>query len=188
MIIGYARVSTTDQDIGIQISALEEYGCEKIYQDHISGSVTDRAGYNACMDSLRENDTLVVWKVDRLGRTVKQLIGLIDDLAKRKVKFISITDNLDASTTMGKMMFHLLSMFAEMERSILIERTRAGMKKARARGRCGGRKFKLTPGQRKALVQMYADGETPVNQLASDFGISVPAVYRYIKLEENVDN
>ena len=181
MLIGYARVSRQDQDLDNQIDALEKFGCEKVFSDKQSGSVADREGFLQCLDTLRKGDTLVVWKLDRLGRTVKQLINLMDQLQTRKISFISITDGIDVTTPVGKAMFQMMSIFAEMERTLNIERTKAGLERARARGRCGGRPFKLNKVQTEMLWKTYQDHSIPIQDICDQFEISEQTLYLYIR-------
>src|SRR3989338_9819582 len=143
MLIGYARVSTDDQNLALQISALNEIGCTKIYEDKISGTKTNRPGLQLALEVLRNGDTLVVLKLDRLGRTVKGLIDLINQLHQKDIHFKSITDNVDTSTPSGRFFFHVMASLAQMERELIVERTKAGLKAARLMGRIGGRKPKM---------------------------------------------
>tara|TARA_R110000868_G_scaffold273336_1_gene532562 strand:- start:72 stop:452 length:381 start_codon:yes stop_codon:yes gene_type:complete len=126
MFVGYARVSTSDQNLDLQLSALKKIGCEKLYQDQMSGTKTNRPGLEMALEVLRENDTLVVWKLDRLGRTVKGLIELVNGLEKKNIHFKSITDNVDTSTPSGRFFFHVMASLAQMERELIAERTKAG--------------------------------------------------------------
>src|SRR5947209_10319726 len=139
MLIGYARVSTADQTLNLQKDALEKIGCSKIFTDIISGSTTERKGLDEALEYVREGDTLVVWRLDRLGRTLKHLIETITDLNKRNIGFKSITENIDTTTSTGKLIFHIFGSLAEFERDLIRERTKAGLHAARARGRRGGR-------------------------------------------------
>src|SRR5438128_9044927 len=139
MLIGYARVSTQDQTLNLQKDALEKIGCSKIFTDTISGSTTERKGLDQALTYVREGDTLVVWRLDRLGRSLKHLIETITHLNNRKIGFMSITENIDTTTSGGKLIFHIFGALAEFERDIIRERTNAGLQAARARGRLGGR-------------------------------------------------
>src|SRR5437773_9356611 len=139
MNIGYARVSTQDQTLNLQKDALENIGCSKIFTDTISGSTTERKGLDAALAYVREGDSLVVWKLDRLGRSLKHLIETITQLNNRKIGFKSLTENIDTTTSGGKLIFHIFGALAEFERDIIRERTLAGLQAARARGRRGGR-------------------------------------------------
>ena len=144
MLIGYARVSTQDQNLDLQIEALTKAGCKKIFDDKISGSRTERPGLANMLEMLREDDTLIVWKLDRLGRRVKNLIDLVGELHKRGVQFKSLTDSIDTATPSGRFFFHVMASLAEMERELTVERTRAGLEVARQLGRIGGRKRQMT--------------------------------------------
>ena len=131
MLIGYARVSTQDQNLELQRDALNKAGCKKIFEDKISGARADRPGLVMALEILREEDTLVVWKLDRLGRSVKQLVGLVSNLHKQGVQFKSLTDSIDTSTPSGRFFFHVMASLAEMERELIVERTHAGLETAR---------------------------------------------------------
>lgn len=135
MLIGYARVSTQDQNLELQLDALTKAGCQKVFEDTISGTRADRPGLGKALEMLREGDTLVVWKLDRLGRSVKQLVELVSDLHKQNVQFKSLTDSIDTSTPSGRFFFHVMASLAEMERDLIVERTRAGLDVARQLGR-----------------------------------------------------
>lgn len=145
MLIGYARVSTADQTLALQKDALEKAGCERIFTDTASGAKAERIGLDEAIDHLREGDTLVVWRLDRLGRSLKHLIETITALNNRKIGFKSITEAIDTTTSGGKLIFHIFGALAEFERDIIRERTQAGLTAARARGRNGGRPRALTP-------------------------------------------
>lgn len=132
MLIGYARVSTQDQHLTLQLTALEKIGCEKVYQDQVSGSRTNRPGLQMALEVLREGDTLTVWKLDRLGRTVKGLIELTNQLEQKGIHFKSITDNVDTSTPAGRFFFHVMASLAQMEKELIAERTKAGLAAAKA--------------------------------------------------------
>ena len=137
MLIGYARVSTQDQNLELQLDALTKAGCQKVFEDTISGTRADRPGLGKALEMLREGDTLVVWKLDRLGRSVKQLVELVSALHKQNVQFKSLTDSIDTGTPSGRFFFHVMASLAEMERDLIVERTRAGLDVARQLGRKG---------------------------------------------------
>lgn len=183
MLVGYARVSTLDQNLDLQLSALEEAGCEKLYQDQISGTKANRPGLTMALEVLRKNDTLVVWKLDRLGRTVKGLIDLVNLLHQKEIHFKSITDNVDTSTPAGRFFFHVMASLAQMERELLAERTKAGLAAAKAKGRVGGRKRKMTQSKIESAKQLLASGSLP-RDVAQNLGISVPTLYRWIPASE----
>lgn len=179
MLIGYARVSTQDQNLDLQIEALTKAGCKKIFDDKISGSRAERPGLGKLLDILREGDTLVVWKLDRLGRSVKQLVDLVSALHKQGVHFKSLTDSIDTSTPSGRFFFHVMASLAEMERELAIERTRAGLEIARKLGRKGGRKREMTESKIDSARKLLANG-IPPKEVAKNLGVSVPTLYRWV--------
>lgn len=187
MLIGYARVSKSDgtQALDLQVDALIEAGVQKeqIYVDRASGSREDRVGLENCLKALREEDTLVVWKLDRLGRNLKHLVATVDDLAKRNIGFKLLSGqgvNIDTSTPSGKMVFSIFAALAEFERELIRERTLAGLKAARARGRKGGRKFQLTKAQVRLAQVAMENRDTSVTELCKELGITRPTLYRYV--------
>ena len=179
MLIGYARVSTTDQNLDLQIDALTKVGCEKIFDDKISGTRADRPGLARAMELLRKDDTLVVWKLDRLGRSVKNLVDLVADLQKQGIHFKSLTDSIDTGTPSGRFFFHVMASLAEMERELTAERTRAGLEVARQLGRKGGRKRQMTDSKIESAKKLLANG-IPPRDVAANLGVSVPTLYRWI--------
>ena len=179
MLIGYARVSTTDQNLDLQIDALTKVGCEKIFDDKISGSRAERPGLTRAMELLRKDDTLVVWKLDRLGRSVKNLVDLVADLQKQGIHFKSLTDSIDTGTPSGRFFFHVMASLAEMERELTAERTRAGLEVARQLGRKGGRKRQMTDSKIESAKKLLANG-IPPRDVAANLGVSVPTLYRWI--------
>jgi DNA invertase Pin-like site-specific DNA recombinase len=183
MQVGYARVSTKDQDLSLQHESLKKIGCDKIYDDKASGSKTSRKGLNLALEVLRDGDSLVVWKLDRLGRSVKDLVAMVGDLEQRGIHFKSVTDNIDTSTPSGRFFFHMMASLAQMERELLIERTQAGLEAARKRGRVGGRKRAMTDSKIKAAKRLLDDG-TPPKDVAHDLGVSVPTLYRWLPASE----
>ena len=183
MLVGYARVSTRDQNLDLQKEALAKAGCDKIYEDTASGAKASRQGLALAFEVLREGDSLVVWKLDRLGRSVKNLITLVGDLAQRGIHFKSLTDNIDTSTTSGRFLFHVMASLAEMERELLPERTNAGLEAARKRGRVGGRKRAMTDSKIESAKRLLADG-VPPKDVAQDLGVSVPTFYRWLPASE----
>jgi DNA invertase Pin-like site-specific DNA recombinase len=186
MKIGYARVSTLDQNLDMQIDALKAAGCERIYTEKMSGKRDDRPELQRCLDALREGDTLVVYKLDRLGRSTFKLLELTEELNERGVKFASIRDNIDTSTVIGKAMFRMLAVLAEMERDIIVERTQAGLKAARARGRVGGRPSKPKKDVERAL-KLYDSGEYTVPEIVEMTGVSKATIYRALRKREQAD-
>ena len=158
MLIGYVRVSTNDQNTALQRDALERSGCELIFEDKMSGRTAERPGLKKLLKRLSPEDTLVVWKLDRLGRSMRNLVILVEELKQRSVNFRSLTDSIDTSTPMGRFFFHVMGALAEMERELIVERTRAGLVAARAQGRIGGRRPKLTPEQCAQAGRLIAAG------------------------------
>ena len=183
MKIGYARVSTRDQNLDLQTAALDKAGCARIFEETMSGAKRARPELERTLDHLRAGDTLVVWKLDRLGRSVKDLVELVGDLEKRGVHFQSVTDNIDTSTPAGRFFFHVMASLAQMERELLIERTRAGLDAARAQGRIGGRKRAMTQSKLESARKLLASGAAP-RDVAADLGVSVPTLYRWIPASE----
>lgn len=179
MLIGYARVSTQDQNLELQIEALQKAGCKKIFEDRMSGSRAERPGLAQARDGLRAGDTLVVWKLDRLGRSVKHLVDLVGELQQQKVQFKSLTDSIDTGTASGRFFFHVMASLAEMERELIVERTRAGLEVARQLGRTGGRKRQMTDSKMKAAKKLLSSGAS-ARDVASNLGVSVPTLYRWL--------
>ncbi|ECE9609563.1 recombinase family protein [Salmonella enterica subsp. enterica serovar Enteritidis] len=158
--IGYIRVSTNDQNTDLQRNALNCAGCEQIFDDKMSGTKANRPGLKRALKTLQTGDTLVVWKLDRLGRSVKNLVTLISELHERKIHFQSLTDSIDTSTPMGRFFFHVMSALAEMERELIVERTNAGLAAARAQGRIGGRRPALQPDQIDQINRLVKSGHS----------------------------
>ncbi len=181
MLIGYARISTQDQTLDLQKDALEKIGCQKIFTDIISGATTERKGLEDAFRFAREGDTLVVWKLDRLGRSLKHLIETITNLTNRKVGFKSLTENIDSTTSGGKLIFHIFGALAEFERDIIRERTRAGLVAARARGRLGGRPRALDQKKAEIAKQLYTDKSNAIGDICKTLTISRATLYRYVK-------
>ncbi len=184
MLVGYARGLTVDQNLDHQLSALGNAGCEKIYQDQISGTKTTRPGLELALEILRKDDTFVVWKLDRLGRSVKGLIDLVNQLHHKGIHFKSLTDNIDTSTPSGRVFFHVMASLAQMERELMTERTKAGLAAAKAKGRVGGRKRKMTQNKIDSAKQLLANGTLP-KDVARNLGISVPTLYRWLPASTN---
>jgi DNA invertase Pin-like site-specific DNA recombinase len=179
MLVGYARVSTHEQNLELQLSALKKIGCEKLYQEHLSGKKDNRPALQLALEVLRKDDTLVVWKLDRLGRTVKGLINLVTQLQQKDIHFKSITDNVDTSTPSGRVFFHVMASLAQMERELMVERTKAGLAVAKAQGRIGGRKRKMTKSKMESAKKLLASGTSP-KDVARNLGVSIPTLYRWI--------
>ncbi len=179
MLIGYARVSTQDQNLELQRKALLDAGCEKIFDDKLSGSRSDRPGLAQALAILRDGDTLVVWKLDRLGRSVKHLVDLVGELREQGVQFRSLTDSIDTATPSGRFFFHVMASLAEMERELTVERTKAGLEVARSLGRVGGRKRRMTDSKIESAKKLLASG-VPPREVAKNLGVSVPTLYRWV--------
>jgi len=183
--IGYARVSTANQHLLMQEDALKQAGCEKIYHDVASGAKTARAGLDEALRDLRAGDTLVVWKLDRLGRSLKHLIETIQAMNEKNIGFQSIQENVDTTTTGGKLIFHIFSALAEFERDLIRDRTNAGLKAARIRGKKGGRPSILSRGDITKMVNYYQVGKNTVNEICKIFSISRSCFYTYLRKEKN---
>src|SRR3954464_6309361 len=181
MLIGYARVSTDDQNLDLQRDALTKAGCEQIYTDRVSGTKASRPGLTEALSHLRSGDTLVVWRLDRLGRSLRHLIDTITDLQERGVGFKSLTESIDTTTSGGRLVFNIFGSLAEFEREIIKERTNAGLQAARARGRTGGRRTKLTPKQLQIGRELYESKQTKVADICKTLGVSRATFYRYVK-------
>ena len=184
-LIGYARVSTNVQELQLQLDALRKAGCPKdaIFKDKMSGSRSSRPGLDQCLSRLKSGDTLVVWRLDRLGRSVRHLIDVVDALRQRGVGFKSLCESIDTGSANGKLTFHLFTALAEFERDLIRERTRAGLAAARARGRNGGRPS--IPADHPSVVaakKMHADKTMPVEDICRTLRISRPTLYRYVAL------
>ena len=179
MFIGYARVSTDDQNLDLQRDALQTAGCEQIFTDRVSGTKARRPGLETALSHLRSGDTLVVWRLDRLGRSLRHLIDTVTDLQERGIGFKSLQESIDTTTSGGKLVFHIFGALAEFEREIIRERTNAGLYAARARGRKGGRRTALTAKQLQIARQLY-DAKTPVNEICETLGISRATFYRHV--------
>ncbi|CAA3922539.1 DNA-invertase hin [Staphylococcus aureus] len=189
MKIGYARVSTGLQNLNLQEDQLNQYGCEKIFSDHISGSKSKRPGLDKAIEFARAGDTIVVWRLDRLGRNMEDLITLVNELNNRGVSFHSLEENIkmDKSSSTGQLLFHLFAAFAEFERNLILERSSAGRIAARARGRYGGRPEKLNKQDLKLLKTLYDNG-TPIKTIAEQWKVSRTTIYRYLNRLNNQEN
>jgi len=185
MKIGYARVSTKDQNISMQFDAFEKEGCKMIFQEKVSGSKTDRPELRKIMEQLREDDIIVIWKLDRLGRPLIHLIKLVKEIMDKGAHLKSLNDSIDTSTPQGKLTFHIFAALAEFERDIIRERTIAGLEAARARGRVGGRKKGLSEeAEKKAIMAetLYLKGEKSTLEICKYVGIkSKSTLYRYLR-------
>ena len=181
MLIGYARVSTQEQNLDLQKDALQRAGCEKIYADVATGSKSSRPGLDEALSYLREGDTLVVWRLDRLGRSLKHLIDAVNDLNEQKISFRSLQENIDTTTSGGKLIFHVFGALAEFEREIIRERTQAGLSSARARGRVGGRPRVMDEKKIQMAIELFRDPNRSIDDICEVLRVSRPTLYRYLK-------
>lgn len=187
MRIGYGRVSTSDQHPEAQRDALDEAGCDRVFVDKLSGKLASRPELDKALAAVREGDHLVITKLDRLGRSLRNLMDIGDDLRQRGVQLAVLDQGIDTSTPVGQMFFHILGAVAEFEHSLMVERTKQGLEAARARGRTGGQKPKLRPRQIKLAQEMYdelgPDGKRKhtVQEIANEFGVSRPTIYRHLE-------
>lgn len=178
---GYARVSTDDQNPALQLAALKKAGCEQVFKDEgISGATTKRPALARCLKALQAGDTLIVWKMDRLGRSLRDLIAMLDELKGRGVRFQSLTEAIDTETPTGRAMWQMIGVLAELERSLITERTRAGVKAAQSRGVKFGRKPKLT-GQQIAHARKLIDAGEAVPEVAKLLSVDRATVYRALQ-------
>ena len=182
-LLGYARVSTADQHPELQLDALQAAGCYRIFVDTASGALDDRPELTKALDHLRPGDTLVVWKLDRLGRSLRHLIETLTALQQRGVGFRSLQESLDTTTPGGKLIFHIFGALAEFERDLLRQRTQAGLAAARARGRTGGRPPSLTPTKRALARQLYDSRQYTLAEIARTLGVSRASIYRHLAAE-----
>jgi DNA invertase Pin-like site-specific DNA recombinase len=180
MLIGYARVSTDDQKLNLQQDALRAAGCEKIFEDYLSGVKAARPGLNSALEIARAGDTLVVWRLDRLGRSLKDLIQLTETLKGRSIGLYSLLEAINTTSSSGQLVFHLFGALAEFERNLIRERTQAGLSAARARGRKGGRPKALDINKRQLAVKLYNDRQYSIDEICKMMGISKPTLYNYV--------
>ena len=180
MLIGYARVSTDDQNFDVQQDALKGAGCERVFEDRASGAKTERAGLGALMNILRSGDTIVIWRLDRLGRSLKDLIQLVERLESVGVGLRSLQESIDTSSIGGKLVFHLFGALAEFERNLIRERTQAGLSSARARGRMGGRPKRLNSAKEALALRLYRERKHTVDEICQMMGVSKSTLYNYI--------
>lgn len=180
MLLGYARVSTGDQHIDLQMDALRAAGCERIWTETASGARADREQLAALLDVARAGDTLVIWRLDRLGRSLQHLIKVAEDLKQREIALRSLTEGIDTTTTAGRFVYSLLGALAQMEREVLIERTKAGLAAAAARGRKGGRPRALDESKVRAAQAMLAAGTLSGTEIAKQLGIAPSTLYRTV--------
>ena len=177
---GYARVSTDDQTTALQADALKQAGCSRVYEDKASGKASmARPQLEECLADLREGDTLVVWRLDRLGRSLPDLVRIVTELEQKGVAFESLTERIETSSASGKLIFHVFAALAEFERNLIRERTKAGLAAARVRGRVGGRKPKLDAKQIRQITTLLRDRNASVTELAKDYGVSRTTIYKH---------
>ena len=179
--IGYARVSTDDQNLDLQRDALKKAGCEVIYEETASGKNTSRPELEHCRKALREGDTLIVWRLDRLGRSLPDLVTIVSELENAGISFESVTEKIETGSAAGKLIFHVFAALAEFERNIIRERTHAGLAAARARGRKGGRKAALNEKEVREIRLLLGDPDNQVINIAKRYGVSRATIYKYIK-------
>ena len=180
MRIGYARVSTGEQNLDLQTDALTAAGCERVYTDELSGVKAERPGLAEAWKQLRKGDTLVVWRLDRLGRSLKDLVHRVEELEQRGIGFRSLQEAIDTTSAAGKLQFHVFSALAEFERELIRERTMAGLRAARARGRTGGRPKAMTPEKVRLAARLMGDPTLPIDEICRTLGVSRATLYRYV--------
>jgi DNA invertase Pin-like site-specific DNA recombinase len=181
MLIGYARVSTEDQTLNLQLDALQAVGCQQIFRDTASGAKAERPGLTRALEHVRNGDVLVVWRLDRLGRSLASLIDLMTQLDSRGIGFKSLTEQIDTTTSGGKLIFHIFGALAEFERNLIRERTNAGLAAARARGRKGGRPKRLDTDRKVQMArQLHADPTNSIQEICRTLGVSRATLYRYL--------
>lgn len=179
ILIGYVRVSTREQSLDAQREALERASCDRIYSDRIGGTKADRPGLAEALDYARSGDTLVVWKLDRLGRSMKHMIDLATNLNERGINLRSLTDGIDTGGAAGRFFFHVMAALATMERDLMLERTHAGLESARRQGRVGGRRRKMTARKIESARRLLQSGSPP-RDVAASLGVSVATLYRHV--------
>jgi DNA invertase Pin-like site-specific DNA recombinase len=184
MLVGYARVSLPEQQLALQEDALQQAGCEKIYSDTVSSTQVERPGLAIAIEVLRADDTFVVWKLDRLGRSLSHLVEMVNDLQRQGIHFKSLQENIDTTSGAGKLVFHLFAALAEFERDLIRERTRAGLAAARARGKRGGRPKALDAKQAALARALYNAKELSVKELCALLGVGKTTFYRYLNQTE----
>lgn len=181
MLIGYARVSTEDQNLDLQVDALTKAGCERIFEDRLSGAVAQRPGLAEAISFARKGDTMVVWRLDRLGRSLKNLIEVVGQMEERGIGLKSLKEAIDTTTSAGRLVFQIFGALAEFERNLIRERTMAGLAAARARGKQSGRPKKLDEAQVQLLYQLYDERKRPIAEICRLVGIAKPTLYEYLR-------
>ena len=185
MLVGYARVSTTDQNLDLQRDALQTAGCERTFTDTASGAKTERPGLTQLLKECRQGDTLVVWKLDRLGRSLPHLVETVREMEAQGIGFKSLQENIDTTTPGGKLIFHIFASLAEFERDLIRERTNAGLTAARARGRKGGRpKGVMDTNKQKAALALKNDASRSVSEICEILGVSRNTYYKYVRIDD----
>ena len=188
MLIGYSRVSKHEQNLNLQLDELKKAGCDKIFTDKVSGMKTARPGLDEALSFLRPGDSLVVWRLDRLGRSLKHLIETITDLSNRNIGFLSVTEHIDTTTSGGKLIFHIFGALAEFERNLIKERTSAGLEAARARGKKGGRPRVLTRTKAAHAKELFKNRQdSSAAEISKSLGISRATLYRYLHKHEEIN-
>ena len=187
MKIGYARISTNDQSLDLQFDALKAAGCEKLFHDVASGANTARPGLTESLNYMRQGDTLVVWRFDRLGRSLQHLIETVTTLEQSGIGFHSLQESIDTTTSGGKLIFHMFGALAEFERNLILERTQAGLKAARDRGRLGGRPLALSKAKQSLLFKLYDEKEHSIAELCDLIGVSKSTLYEYLRRRNKND-
>lgn len=187
MLVGYARVSTDDQNLHLQKDALTKAGCEKIFSDVMSGAKSQRDGLEQVIEYARPGDVIVVWRLDRLGRSLKDLIALVARFDTLEIGLKSLHESIDTTSSTGKLTFHIFGALAEFERNLIAERTKAGLDAARARGRLGGRPKALSKDREQLAVKLYKERDLTIDQICELVGISKPTLYKYVRSHEVSD-
>jgi len=191
MKIGYARVSTQDQNLDLQLNELKKFGCSEIYQEKVSGKNTERAELKKLLASVRSGDAVVVWKLDRLGRSLRDLVDVVALLQEKGVDFVSLHDHINTTTATGRFTFNIFASLAEFERDIIRERTKAGLAAAKARGRMGGRPAGLTPEKLQIALtarDLHDTGKYSIAEVAKRFKLPIATCYRYLTFVRNMQN
>ena len=186
MVIGYARVSTEQQGTEAQLPDLRKAGCKRVYEETMGGGTMDRPELEKCLERLEKGDTLVVWRLDRLGRSIRDLLQIVDRLDKSGINFISLKERFDTSTAAGRLVFHFFAALTQFEKELIRERTMAGLSSARSRGRMGGRKRLLTTQQMRVVKTMWDSREHTRHEIAAHFGVSVATIDRILRADRIV--
>lgn len=188
MVIGYARVSTEQRETEAQLPELRKAGCKRIYEETMGGGTMDRPELEKCLERLEKGDTLVVWRLDRLGRSIRDLLQIVDRLDKSGINFISLKERFDTSTAAGRLIFHFFAALTQFEKELIRERTMAGLSSARARGRLGGRKKVLTAQQTRVVKTMWDSREHTRHEIAAHFTVSVATIDRVLKANRSMSS